>query len=88
MFFLFLFFLNNIKNTIIAITAIIIILAKLNVQILEYNNIVFENPIEKMHIVIGIIENLCHEVVYHKHNKINYEVMENETINLIMKLLK
>lgn len=58
------------------------------VQILEYNNIVFENPVEKIHIVIGIIENLCHEVVYHKHNKINYEVMENETINLIMKLLK
>ena len=58
------------------------------VQILEYNNIVFDNPIEKIHIVIGITENLCHEVVYHKHNRINYEVMENEAINLIMILLK
>lgn len=58
------------------------------VQILKFNNIEFENPIEKIHIVIGIIENLCHEVVYHKHNKIDYEVMENEVINLIIKLLK
>ena len=58
------------------------------VQILKYNNIEFENPIEKIHIVIGIIENLCHEVVYHKHNKIDYEAMEDEVINVIVHLLK
>jgi len=58
------------------------------VQILKYNNIEFENPIEKIHIMIGIIENLCHEVVYHKHNKINYETMENEVIKVIVHLLK
>lgn len=58
------------------------------VQILKYNNIEFENPIEKIHIVIGIIENLCHEVVYHKHNKIDYEAMENEVIKIIVNLLK
>lgn len=57
-------------------------------KILEYNNINVENPIEKIHIIIGIVENLCHEIVYHKHNKINYEIMENEIINLIMNLLK
>lgn len=58
------------------------------VQILKYNNIEFDNPIEKIHIVIGIIENLCHEVVYHKHNKIDYEAMENEVIKIIVNLLK
>lgn len=58
------------------------------VQILEFNNIKVENPIEKIHIVIGVIENLCHEVVYHKHNKIDYEAMENELIKIIVKLLK
>ena len=52
------------------------------------NNIEFDNPIEKIHIVIGIIENLCHEVVYHKHNKIDYEAMENEVIKIIVNLLK
>lgn len=57
-------------------------------KILEYNDIKFENPIERIHIIIGIVENFCHEIVYHKHDKINYELMENEIINLIMKLLK
>lgn len=63
-------------------------LTKKIVQILKYNDIEFENPTEKIHIAIGIVENLCHEIVYHKHNKINYEVMENEVIDLIVKLLK
>ena len=57
-------------------------------EILEYNNIKIENPTERIHIIIGIVENLCHEIVYHKHNKINYEIMQNEIIQLIMKLLK
>ena len=57
-------------------------------KILEYNNINIKNPIEKIHIIIGVVENLCHEIVYHKHKKINYEIMENEVINLIMLLLK
>ena len=57
------------------------------VKILKFNNIEIENPVEKIHIVIGIIENFCHEIVYHKHNKIDYEIMENEVINLIIKLL-
>lgn len=57
-------------------------------KILEYNNIKVKNPTEKIHIIIGIVENLCHEIVYHKHSKINYEIMENEIVNLIMKLLK
>ena len=57
-------------------------------KILEYNNIKIENSIERIHIIVGIVENFCHEIVYHKHDKINYEIMENEIINLIMKLLK
>jgi len=57
-------------------------------KILEYNNIEFENPIEKIHIIIGIVENLCHEIVYHKHNKIDYENMQNEVIKIIINLLK
>ena len=57
-------------------------------KVLEYNNIKFENPIEKIHIIIGILENLCHEIVYHKHNKIDYENMQNEVIKIIINLLK
>lgn len=58
------------------------------VKILENNNIKLENPIEKIHIIIGIIENLCHEIVYHKHSKINYEAMKNEVIKMIVPILK
>lgn len=57
-------------------------------KILEINNIKIKNPAEKIHIAIGIIENFCHEVVYHKHHKINYEIMEKEVINIVVNLLK
>lgn len=58
------------------------------VEILKYNNIKIENPIEKIHIVMGVIENLCHEVVYHKHARINYDAMVNEVIQIVVNLLK
>ena len=57
------------------------------VKILKYNNIEIDYPVEKIHIIIGIIENLCHEVVYHKHSKIDYEIMENEVIKIVVNLL-
>ncbi|MBQ2938683.1 MAG: TetR/AcrR family transcriptional regulator [Clostridia bacterium] len=58
------------------------------VEILKYNNIELENAVEKIHIIIGIIENLCHEIVYHKHDKINYDIMKNEVIEIVVRLLK
>ena len=57
-------------------------------QLLENNKIKIKNPTEKIHIAIGIIENFCHEVVYHKHHKIDYEIMEDEVIKMVVKLLK
>lgn len=58
------------------------------VTLLNYNGIHIENPTEKVHIAVGIIDNLCHEIVYHKHKEIDYEVMENEVINIIIGILK
>ncbi len=58
------------------------------VKVLEDNNLKIENSTEKIHIAIGIIENLCHEIVYHKHRKIDYEVMEDEVIHIVTNLLK
>lgn len=63
-------------------------LTKKIVHILKYNNIEIENPVEKIHISIGIIENLCHEIVYHKHSKIDYNAMEREVIKIVIHLLK
>ena len=57
------------------------------VKILENNNIYLKNAKEKIHIIVGIIDNFCHEIVYHKHSSINYEVMQNEVINLIKNII-
>ena len=58
------------------------------VELLKNNGINIENVREKVHIIIGIVENLCHEIVYHKHSKINYDIMKSEVINIITKMLK
>jgi hypothetical protein len=56
-------------------------------DLLIYNNIKKEQLKEKVHIIIGMIDNLCHEVVYHKHKELDYETMTNLVINNINKLL-
>lgn len=57
------------------------------VTILNKNNIITENLYEKVHIIIGIVENLCHEIVYHKHKTINYDIMKKEVIKIIENIL-
>lgn len=57
------------------------------VEVLTKNNIIRENQFEKVHIIIGIVENYCHEVVYHRHTKINYEEMKKEVIKIIINIL-
>ena len=47
-----------------------------------------EHLLEKVHLIIGLIDNLCHEVIYHKHKNINYDVMTTITINIIKNLFK
>ena len=43
---------------------------------------------EKVHVMMGLIDNLCHEVTYHKHSNMNYEVMTNLVIENIKSLFK
>ena len=58
------------------------------VTILKKNNINIKNCKEKVHIIIGIIDNLCHEIVYHKHSEINYDTMKKEVVNIIINIIK
>lgn len=51
------------------------------------NKVKKENLKEKVHIIIGMIDNLCHEVVYHKHKELDYEVMTDLVIKNITKIL-
>ena len=58
------------------------------VEILERNNIVVPNIHEKVHIIISIVDNLCHEIVYHKHPEMDYEAMTDIAIETIINILK
>ena len=58
------------------------------VSLLENNEITTDHLKEKVHIIIGVIDNLCHEIVYHKHEQLNYDIMKKKVINLITSMLK
>ncbi len=51
-------------------------------------NINSNNLDEKIHIIIGLIDNLCHENLYHKHNEMDYSIMKSLTIKCIINLIK
>jgi len=50
----------------------------------------FENDYltEKVHIIMGLIDNLCHEVTYHKHKNMNYKAMTDIIIQCIKNIFK
>ena len=56
-------------------------------NILIENNFDIPNINEKVHIIIGLIDNLCHEIVYHKHKELNYEIMTNIVVSQIVNIL-
>ena len=43
---------------------------------------------ERSHIIIILIDNICHEIVYHKHSDINYDTMTDIVVNEIVHILK
>lgn len=58
------------------------------VKVLNANSINDQYLLEKVHIVIGIVENFCHEVVYHQHKSLNYNAMKKEVISIIIKIIQ
>lgn len=56
-------------------------------NILIENNFKIANINEKVHIMIGLIDNLCHEIVYHKHKELDYDAMTNIVVNEIVNIL-
>ena len=57
-------------------------------NLLIYNGFNKENIEEKVHIIIGIIDNYCHEVVYHKHEDIDYAKTKDIILDIIINILK
>lgn len=50
------------------------------------NNFSMKNLTERVHIMMGLIDNLCHEIVYHKHKEIDYSAMKKIVIENILTL--
>ena len=47
-----------------------------------------DNLYEKVHIMMGLIDNICHEVIYHKHIDMNYDTMINLVVDSIKNMFK
>lgn len=58
------------------------------VDLLNKNGITAPNLHEKVHIAVGLIENLCHEVIFHRHPSLNYDAMTDEIVNIITHMIK
>lgn len=56
-------------------------------EVLIKNEFDETNIEEKVHIAINMIDNYCHEVVYHKHKDLNYDAMKEEILNIIVNIL-
>ena len=54
---------------------------------LTKNGINTKNQKEKIHISIGLVDNLCHEVVYHKHSELDFLSMKEIVVETILSLL-
>ena len=58
------------------------------IDLLEKNGVKTENINEKAHLIVSMLDNLCHEIVYHKHHTMNYEAMTTIVIDAILNMLK
>lgn len=57
------------------------------VEILNDTNVSKENLQEKAHLIIYWIDDLCHEIIYHKHENFDYNKMQELVIKSILNLL-
>ena len=57
-------------------------------EVFANNGIHTEHLKEKVHIAINLIDDLCHEIVYHKHDSMNYDAMIDAVVECIKNLLK
>lgn len=58
------------------------------VEFLKKNNIAVNNIYEKAHLIIKWIDDLCHEIAFHKHKNMDYDKMTDLVIYSIINLLE
>ena len=57
-------------------------------NLLRENGVHIPNLEEKIHICYNLIDNYCHEVIYHKHDNLDYKIMKENVIKMILSILK
>ena len=57
------------------------------IDILKKNNFDTSHLYEKSHLIIAWMDILCHEVAYHKHKEIDYNVMTDIVVDEIVHIL-
>ena len=57
------------------------------VDLLKKNGFGYADLTERAHVIIGLIDNICHEIVYHKHKSINYDLMTDIVVDQIVHML-
>ena len=57
-------------------------------KVLENNGFSIENIEEKIHIIFGLVDNYCHEAIYHRHDSLDYRVMKENIIDIIKYILR
>lgn len=46
-----------------------------------------DNLKEKVHVIVHLIDDLCHEIVYHKHDSLSYDTMTDIVVNIATSLV-
>lgn len=57
-------------------------------KVLDRHNLKFSDKTEKVHLAYNLVENLCHEYVYHRHSNIDYYKMIDLTTQTLLLLFK
>jgi AcrR family transcriptional regulator len=57
------------------------------VELIEQYDIHPTHAYEKIHLIIDMVENLIHEIVYHQHEYLDYNIMTDVTVNAVTAML-
>ena len=57
-------------------------------KVLSIHNVKVSQMAERVHIAYNMVETLCHEYVYHKHQNMNYQSMIELTTQTLLSLFQ
>lgn len=58
------------------------------VELLQKNHVIIANANEKIHILCSMVDQFCHEIVYHQHKELDYDIMKDFVVHVIVHTLQ